>query len=97
MARIRSLRQQTWEKSAGICCLCGQPMFPDARVDDPLRFTIEHLVPKSRGGLNSIENLDGAHQWCNNFKSDSLMEELPTGYRKVLKWKIKHLTLHRKV
>lgn len=97
MARTRSLRQQTWEKCEGICCLCGQPMFPEIRPGDPLQFTVEHIVPKSRGGSNEIDNLDGAHQWCNNFKADSLMDELPKGYRQVLKWKIKHLTIHRKV
>lgn len=95
MARVKSLRSRVWEKSDGICCLCGQQMMPDDQYGRELAYTIEHMVPRSRGGSNEIENLEGSHQWCNQFKGESLIEELPPGYRKILKWKIKHLLLHR--
>ena len=97
MARARSLRQRAWEKCEGICYLCGLPMLPKTVQGDPLSYTLEHIVPKGKNGSNDIENLSGAHQWCNNFKSDSLMEELPKGYRQVLRWKIKHLLANMKV
>ena len=94
MARMRSMRQRAWEKSAGICCLCGLPMHSDG--EGPLVFTIEHILPKSRGGANEIENIDGSHQWCNQWKNGSTMEELPHGWRKFLRWKIKHLIANQR-
>lgn len=95
MARIKSLRSRVWEKSQGICCLCGLQMMPDDQYGIELSYTIEHLIPRSQGGTNDLDNLDGSHQWCNQFKNGSLVEELPKGYRQVLRWKIKHLLLHR--
>lgn len=72
-------------------------MFPDADPSSPLAFTLEHIIPKSREGTNDLENLSGSHQWCNNFKSNCLMDEMPAGYRKILRWKIKNLILNMKV
>lgn len=96
--RMRSLRSRVWEKSGGICFLCGLWM-PPPNVDmgEPLRYTIEHVIPKSLGGTNELDNLEGTHQWCNNWKQDGLMEELPSGFKKVLRWKIKNLLVHQKV
>lgn len=95
--RAKSLRRLAWEKSSGICSLCGLQMMPDDTHSPLLAYTIEHIVPKSRGGTNDIFNLDGAHQWCNNYKGDSLLEELPNGYRRFLKWKIKNLLVNLKI
>lgn len=39
------------------CWFCGEPMGADC--------TIEHLVPKSKGGANSLANYALAHQRCN--------------------------------
>lgn len=95
MARIQSLRKRVWDKSEGICCLCGLQMFPDDAYGRELAYTIEHIVPRSSGGTNDMDNLDGSHQFCNQYKSESLMEDLPAGYRKFLKWKIKNLLSYR--
>lgn len=95
MARMKSLRVRVWEKSGGICFLCGQQMMPDTAYGQELAYTIEHLLPRSRGGSNEMENLEGTHQWCNQFKGESLIDELPKGYRQILKWKIKNFLVHR--
>lgn len=93
--RMKSLRYRVWEKSGGICFLCGLQMFPDDVYGVELSYTIEHVLPRCAGGTSDIDNLDGSHQWCNQFKNGSLMEELPAGYRKVLRWKIKNLLTHK--
>lgn len=97
MSRAHSLRQKAWEKCGGICYLCGLPMFPNAESGSPLVFTLEHIIPKSKGGTNDMENLSGSHQFCNNFKQDCLLEDLPAGYRKVLRWKINNLIVNSQV
>lgn len=97
VARQRSLRTQAWEKSGGFCCLCGLQMAPDDSMGLALSFTLEHIVPKSRGGTNDMENLNGSHQFCNNMKKESLEEELPDGFKRVIRWKIKNLWANSKV
>lgn len=100
MARKRSLRQLAWEKSGGNCCLCGLPMqlFKDERSNsNPLAYTLEHMIPKARGGTNDYDNIDGSHRYCNAYKGDAPIDELPSEYRKFLKWKIKNIIMHQKV
>lgn len=97
MARSRSMRQMAWQKCEGICFLCGLSMLPEAENGHPLGYTLEHIIPKAKGGTNDLDNLTGSHQYCNNYKQDSLMDELPSGYRPVLRWKIKNLLTHLKV
>lgn len=72
-------------------------MIPNAEPGDPLAFTLEHVIPKALGGASETDNVNGAHQYCNNYKQDSLLEDLPAGYRPALRWKIKNLLTHRKV
>lgn len=98
MARKRSLRQIAWEKSGGNCHLCGLPMQLESNHDtNPLAFTLEHITPKSKGGTNDYENIDGAHRFCNQFKGESLINELPNGWKQVVKWKIKNYIANAKV
>lgn len=72
-------------------------MLPSTEPGDPLAYTLEHIIPKALDGPSDMENVSGAHQWCNNFKSDNLIENLPAGYRATLRWKIKNLLANRKV
>ncbi|SRR6266498_193148 len=98
MSRAKSLRTLTWQKSGGICKLCNLWMPPpEINMGESLRFTIDHTIPKSKGGTNDLENLEGAHQYCNNFKQDTLLEELPQGWRRVIRWKINNLLIHSKI
>lgn len=98
MARAKSLRTLAWIKSEGICYLCGLWMPPPGTdLGEALRYTIDHVIPKSKGGTNDLENLNGSHQYCNNFKQDTLIEELPQGWKRVIRWKINNLLIHAKI
>lgn len=46
----------------GICWLCEQPV-------DILRFSIDHVIPVSKGGRNTLENLRPSHKDCNSIKA----------------------------
>lgn len=96
--RAKSLRRLAWEKSEGICILCSLWMPPpeENTYCGQLQYTVEHLLPKSRGGTNDIENLDGSHQFCNNFRGNTLLEDMPPGWKRVIKWKIKNLLANSK-
>lgn len=50
------------------CYLCGLPLTDDVHID--------HVVPLSRGGAHSMENLRPTHPACNLRKNSSLLSEL---------------------
>lgn len=52
-----------FRKQGGLCALCGGPMRPNG--DEPDSITLDHVLPRSRGGSNHINNLQGAHKLCN--------------------------------
>lgn len=43
--------------------------------DSPARLTLDHIIPRSRGGANAWENLVAACFACNNVKGDRTPEE----------------------
>jgi len=51
------------------CYLCNMPLTEED-------MTMEHLIPKSKGGSSRIDNLKLAHGRCNVLKGDRLIEEL---------------------
>lgn len=55
-------RAQLLARDGGDCWFCGVAMGDDC--------TIEHLVPKSDGGRNSMSNYALAHQRCNQLAAD---------------------------
>lgn len=67
-----------WMNQSGVCALCDRPMLrnrfeaPHARVWQKLRATVDHIVPKSKGGSDACENLQLAHARCNKIKGNDL-------------------------
>ena len=65
-----SIRRQVLERDGYICQLCSEPTEPDA---DPLSDwypTVDHIVPRSKGGTHDAKNLRCAHRWCNSVRGD---------------------------
>lgn len=60
-----------FERDGYRCYLCGFRTVsgPTTRTD-PARPTLEHVVPVSRGGLHTADNLRTAHRICNMWKGD---------------------------
>lgn len=52
------------ERCAGLCGICGGPL--GDKID------YDHIVPVSKGGSHTTENLQTAHPRCNKLKSDRL-------------------------
>jgi len=67
------------------CSYCGAPLVntitgeheADPRYRRPV---IDHVVPRSRGGSNRLDNLALSCDPCNLVKSDRLLDELPLGW-----------------
>jgi 5-methylcytosine-specific restriction endonuclease McrA len=72
-----------------ICPLCGC-RFP-TEADGPNLFvrgywpTFDHIVPKSLGGPDRIENLQLVHGTCNKKKGNTLADTVPISMPRVLR------------
>jgi 5-methylcytosine-specific restriction endonuclease McrA len=58
---------------ASVCAICGEPprgRMPEHPSGDPL--TADHIIPVSRGGSSTWDNLQAAHRSCNSRKRDRL-------------------------
>jgi len=63
--RIMLSRQNVLRRDGGTCQYCGSRE----------RLTVDHVLPKSRGGKDTWENLVAACVPCNNRKGDRTPEE----------------------
>lgn len=57
-----------------MCWLCEGPVDPDAPVGSAGHGTVDHVVPRSRGGSNDPANLRLAHRRCNMARANHLPE-----------------------
>src|SRR5690606_11073106 len=48
------------------CWLCHHPIDIDLPVTHPLSYTVDHVVPRSRGGAPTLDNARPAHRRCNS-------------------------------
>lgn len=70
--------QKLFKKYDGVCYLCGKECdFNDKAVTEEgytivgkTYPSIEHVIPVSKGGLHSWDNVNLAHHYCNTLKSD---------------------------
>ena len=69
------------ERDGGICQICGGEVdFSDGYYDSSGRFhvgrnypSLDHIIPLSRGGFHTWDNVQLAHQGCNAGKCDKLV------------------------
>lgn len=62
------------ERDGWTCWLCGGPIDPEASSTSRHGPTVDHVVPRSRGGRTEAANLRLAHRSCNGARADHLPE-----------------------
>lgn len=62
-------REKVFLKYKGHCAYCGKPLNRET-------FTVDHVIPKSKGGTNDIENLLPCCFDCNQQKGQESIEML---------------------
>lgn len=67
-------RLAIYERDEWRCQLCGDPVDPNLPVQHARAATLDHIIPRSRGGDHSEENLQLAHRSCNSSKKDRMVE-----------------------
>lgn len=63
------------KRDGWVCHLCKEPI-DRALKDGPRRATLDHLLPRSRGGTNAKGNLKLAHAECNETRGNRPLPEL---------------------
>lgn len=76
-ARRESLRVRVYKKTPGVCWYCGYDINHKNR-------TIDHVIPRSKGGGDEYENLVPACSDCNRLKGDGPLSTL----RRRLRWRM---------
>src|SRR3989442_15937209 len=67
MSRLSSaLRRRVRERARSLCEYCRY--FMDYTGHE---FTVDHIIPESKGGTSDFENLCFCCFWCNNYKQAS--------------------------
>ena len=79
--RKKLAQEQNW-----VCPLCDEKL-PYQLVGNA---HVDHIMPKSRGGSNNLDNLQTVHSRCNEAKGNLTTEE-----QKLLRWWQKRIRLPR--
>jgi 5-methylcytosine-specific restriction endonuclease McrA len=66
---------EVFHRDQGLCWLCNETVDPSLPRVSKLGGTIDHVIPISRGGEDTLENCRLAHWICNNRKSNKIIEE----------------------
>lgn len=77
IAMSTSTRVKVYQQGNGICAICGKPVSYE-------EFTIDHIIPLSRGGGNELNNLQIACKGCNELKNNRTDPELNKGLAAIL-------------
>lgn len=64
------------ERDGDECWICRRPMlFGKGKALDDDFATLDHIVPRAKGGKHSLDNLRLAHRACNIRRADRLIGE----------------------
>ena len=81
-----------YKRDNGTCHLCNEPCDWDdysrrdgAFIVGPSYPSIDHLVPRSKGGAHSWDNIKLAHHYCNTIKNNNEeVEDTSTEYQRIM-------------
>lgn len=78
--KIKVKNREVWEKTNGRCWFCGERLLkPDPARHTPEQkrrwYTVDHAIPRSRGGSSDASNLLPSCSACNGHKCDMTVEE----------------------
>jgi 5-methylcytosine-specific restriction endonuclease McrA len=74
-----------WRRQGGTCAICSLPL----AISEA---TLDHIIPRSKGGPNTYANLRATHELCNRRRQASMDDVfcIVAGI-KALRWNVKGL------
>ena len=86
---LSTLTKEEWkqvvEQNSYCCHICGEKV--SFEICSPLRLSIDHVIPFSKGGLNVKENVLPAHWSCNHSRHNMTLEEFDSWIQKVISYR----------
>lgn len=80
MGEIQKRLMKHWREQVNAktlyCYLCGKLILRQSDL------SADHVIPKSKGGLSTAENLQPAHKLCNSKKGDKSLQQYLKQMRK---------------
>lgn len=74
-----SLRRNAYNKQNGKCAMCGQKI-------QYINATVDHVIPISKGGKNSVDNMEVMCYVCNQMKRDQFKDDFLEHIRKIYEY-----------
>lgn len=68
----KRIRSEIYEDAGWKCTLCESPVRPEESVHHPRYPTLDHIVPRSRGGSDDRSNLRLACRQCNTLRGSNV-------------------------
>lgn len=62
------VRDEVFERDNWTCRICNELLDRDAEPNSDWYPSIDHIVPYSKGGRHTADNLRAAHRWCNSIR-----------------------------
>ena len=92
ISKKQALKTKSIQRYGFIRCeICGEEINTKTKSKKK-RLSIDHIVPKSRGGSNDIDNLQLSHCKCNSDKNNDLSEAHRKNIKKLKVYKESLLT-----
>jgi hypothetical protein len=70
--RVQVRRAAIYERDHGLCGICGKAVDRSLPPLHPMSFTLDHIIPLTKGGEHSAANVQVAHRVCNSRKGDKV-------------------------
>lgn len=75
--------KKLYKRDKGICHLCGKKVDMNLDINDNWYGSIDHVIPVSKGGTHTWDNVKLAHRKCNSLKRDNIYVEDNKGQFKI--------------
>ena len=75
MTSNRSARLRLWNSGHKYCAYCGVPVTINKERNLNHLLTIDHILPRVKGGITKEDNILVACNRCNNAKGDSYFNQ----------------------
>lgn len=69
----RLYKEALYERQAGLCAICSELMLKTKKYlpdNGPLVWSLDHIVPRSKGGAKTLSNFRLTHRQCNLLRGD---------------------------
>lgn len=65
---------EIFERDGWHCGICDEPVDRELRYPDPMSASLDHIVPLSKGGGHTRENVRCSHLGCNVRRGNRIEE-----------------------